>query len=139
MRDGGSESQLRAGKHPDYAVPDAGARRGRAAGERLSQYEQQHRPQREQQRGSADSSTYGGAYRSASGADGGSTPPPDGPSPYEQWSGGKRKKPRRQRKFPWKPVAAGVLIAAVAFGGGMLAGGNVDFSAMSSENASDFS
>lgn len=85
---------------------------------------------------SADSSTYGGAYRSASGADGGSTPPPDGPSPYEQWSGGKRKKPRRQRKFPWKPVAAGVLIAAVAFGGGMLAGGNVDFSAMSSGDAS---
>lgn len=61
--------------------------------------------------------------------DGGSTPPPSdfGSSPYEQWSGGqkpkKNKKKRKKPNIPWKPIAAGVLIAAVAFCGGMLVSG----------------
>ena len=64
---------------------------------------------------------------------GGSTPPPGGTT-YEQWSGGKKpnkpKKPEKPFHFPWKPVVAGVLIAAIAFGGGMLAGGGIKLPAM---------
>ena len=64
---------------------------------------------------------------------GGSTPPPGGTT-YEQWSGGKKpnkpKKPKKPFHFPWKPVVAGVLIAAIAFGGGMLAGGGIKLPAM---------
>lgn len=51
----------------------------------------------------------------------------DSTSAYEQWSGGKRpeRKPRKKRGFPWKPVAAVVVVGALAFGGGMLAGGGM--------------
>lgn len=61
-------------------------------------------------------------------SNGGSTPPP-GSTSYEQWSGGKKppKKPKKPGHMPWKPIVAGVLIAAVAFGGGMLAGNGVKF------------
>lgn len=76
--------------------------------------------------------TYGNANaQDASAGNTGST------SAYEQWSGGKRpknKKPRRSGKFPWKPVVAGVLIAAVAFGGGMLAGGDIDLSSLTNNS-----
>lgn len=73
----------------------------------------------------------GDTYPSSTG-NGGSTPPPhDTRSAYEQWSNGKKpkkNKSNKNRKFPWKPVVAGVLIAAIAFGGGMAAGGGLDFS-----------
>ena len=72
-------------------------------------------------------------------ADGGSTPPPNTGSAYEQWSGGKKpkqNKPKKNRKFPWKPVIAIVLVAAVAFGGGMAAGGGIDLSGLTSGNHS---
>lgn len=73
----------------------------------------------------------GDTYQSSTG-DGGSTPPPhDTGSAYEQWSNGKKpkkNKPNKNGKFPWKPVIAVVLVAAIAFGGGMAAGGGFDFS-----------
>lgn len=60
-------------------------------------------------------------------------------SAYEQWSGGQKpKKPKKHRgtgKFPWKPVAAGVVIAALAFGGGMLAGGGIDLSGFTADSS----
>lgn len=71
---------------------------------------------------------YENTYQSSTG-NGGSTPPPDSGSAYEQWSGGKKPnhtKPKKNRKFPWKPVVAVVLVAAIAFGGGMAAGGGLD-------------
>ena len=89
--------------------------------------------------GSYQSYSYGSD--SSAGSAGGSTPPPDGPtgpSAYEQWSGGqkpnKNKKPRG--KFPWKPVLAGVVIAVVAFGGGMLAGGGIDLNGLTADSPS---
>ena len=54
----------------------------------------------------------------------GSTPPPHSdPSYYEQWSGG-QKKPHKKHHFPWKPVVVGLLVAGVAFGGGLWFGGD---------------
>ena len=80
-------------------------------------------------------------YDSSSG-NGGSTPPPGGTS-YEQWSGGakkprKPKKPTKPSHFPWKPVVAGVLIAAIAFGGGMLAGGGIKLPAMGNGDSAGY-
>ncbi|MDO4174742.1 MAG: trypsin-like peptidase domain-containing protein [Eubacteriales bacterium] len=76
-----------------------------------------------------EGSANNGTYTSTGGFGGGSTPPPnDGNgSSYEQWSGGgkppkKPKKPKKPSQFPWKPVAAVVIVGALAFGGGMLAG-----------------
>lgn len=78
----------------------------------------------------------GNPYQSSTG-NGGSTPPPTG-STYEQWSNGKKpekNKPNKNGKFPWKPVVAVVLVAAIAFGGGMAAGGGLDFSSNSAGNS----
>lgn len=81
---------------------------------------------------SSDTS-YGSTQYSTSGT-GGSTPPPHSTdtSAYEQWSGGKKpeKKPRKKSNIPWKPIAAVVVVAALAFGGGILAGGGVDLSGL---------
>lgn len=71
-------------------------------------------------------------------ASGGSTPPPHdgtGSSAYEQWSGGKKPKkdrPHKHRthKVNWKSVVAVVVVAALAFGGGMLARGGIDLSGL---------
>lgn len=93
-----------------------------------------------QNTGSNQSYTCGSQNTSAGSTGGGSTPPPSGPSAYEQWSGGQKpnrnKKPRKNGKFPWKPVIAGVIIAAVAFGGGMLAGGGIDLSGLTADSSS---
>ena len=67
----------------------------------------------------ADSSGFSDA------GNGGSTPPPHS-NAYEQWSGGKKpsgpKGPKGpKKKFPWKPVAAVVIVGALAFGGGWAA------------------
>ncbi len=94
------------------------------------------------QTSSQDGQTYSGASYTSSGA-GGSTPPPgdNGPSAYEEWSGSKRpkkkeKKPRKPGSGRWKAVVAVVLVAAIAFGVGMFAGGTVDFSTMGSTSSS---
>lgn len=77
------------------------------------------------------SSSYGSTQSNSSGSygNGGSTPPPHGNSgsSYQQWSGGGKqpKKPKKNSNFPWKAVIAFVVVAAIAFGGGLLAGGGV--------------
>ncbi|MCD8355739.1 MAG: trypsin-like peptidase domain-containing protein [Clostridia bacterium] len=83
---------------------------------------------------SNSSGSYGG---------GGSTPPPNGNngSSYQQWSGGGKKpgKPKKNSNFPWKPIIAIVVVAAIAFGGGLLAGGNVKLPTMGTSTSSSSS
>lgn len=74
---------------------------------------------------------------------GGSTPPPPHDNAYEQWSGGKKpggngpKKPKGpKKKFPWKPVAAVVVVGALAFGGGWAANGHISLPTLSSSSSS---
>ena len=74
---------------------------------------------------------------------GGSTPPPPHNNAYEQWSGGKKpggngpKKPKGpKKKFPWKPVAAVVVVGALAFGGGWAANGHISLPTLNSSSSS---
>lgn len=92
------------------------------------------------------SDTQSGTYGSTGSYGGGSTPPPNGgnDSCYEQWSGGgkKPKKPKKSKmpsRFPWKPVIAVVIVGAIAFGGGMLAGGNGKLPTLNSSSSNNYS
>lgn len=84
--------------------------------------------------------TYGsGQHSDASG----STPPPNDASgsSYAQWSGGNAPKPPKKEKkngnsnFPWKGIAAVVVVGMLAFGGGMLASGGIELSKLTAGNA----
>lgn len=82
----------------------------------------------------ADSSGFSDA------GNGGSTPPPHS-NAYEQWSGGKKpsgpKGPKGpKKKFPWKPVAAVVIVGALAFGGGWAANGHISLPTLNSSSDS---
>lgn len=82
----------------------------------------------------ADSSNFTDA------GNGGSTPPPHS-NAYEQWSGGKKpggpKGPKGpKKKFPWKPVAAVVIVGALAFGGGWAANGHISLPTLNSSSDS---
>ena len=82
----------------------------------------------------ADSSGFSDA------GNGGSTPPPHS-NAYEQWSGGKKpsgpKGPKGpKKKFPWKPVAAVVIVGALAFGGGWAANGHITLPTLNSSSDS---
>ena len=84
--------------------------------------------------GTADSSNFTDA------GNGGSTPPPHS-NAYEQWSGGKKpggpKGPKGpKKKFPWKPVAAVVIVGALAFGGGWAANGHISLPTLNSSSDS---